>query len=305
MASTAVVAPKNNLLEFDRTDFQAKFPDAGFKIRHRLCQQPELQLPALIELAQRLPESAVEYYSGDVSRSQGKKTYPGNGLSIVETVRRIEECGSWMVMQNVQVDPGYGALLRSLLDEWYQQIDPRRLKQLRGARNREKAFIFISSPGSVTPYHLDDEHNFLLQVRGSKHISMWDVNDRVVMPERQAEHMLQYWHPETWDRYMPYEDDFEKRAALYELGPGEGLHFPFGAPHWVKNGPAVSISFSITFRSELSDERAILYGLNGRMRRMGINPSPPGQSRWRDSLKYRTFRAAKTIKGFLPDRRRL
>ena len=40
-----------------------------------------------------------------------------------------------------------------------------------------EAYIFISSPGSVTPFHFDDEHNFLLQVRGSKTMHMWDARD--------------------------------------------------------------------------------------------------------------------------------
>ena len=31
-----------------------------------------------------------------------------------------------------------------------------------------EAFIFISSPNTVTPYHMDPEYNFLLQIRGTK-----------------------------------------------------------------------------------------------------------------------------------------
>ena len=33
---------------------------------------------------------------------------------------------------------------------------------------QKQGFIFISSPGSVTPFHIDPENNFLLQIRGSK-----------------------------------------------------------------------------------------------------------------------------------------
>jgi hypothetical protein len=37
--------------------------------------------------------------------------------SIDETIRRIEECRSWMVFKNVERDPAYRALLDTCLDQ--------------------------------------------------------------------------------------------------------------------------------------------------------------------------------------------
>jgi len=293
MLSATVANAKRDLLDFEGSEFRTKFPDLGFKIRHELCSRPEFQLDRLAELAQRLPHDLVEYYAGDVSVGQRSKEYPKNGLSVVETVRRIEECGSWMVMKSVHVDPEYNQILRGLLDEWYRQIDSRQLEALRGGMHREHAFIFISSPNSVTPYHVDDEHNFLLQIRGSKQVSMWDPKDRAVVSEAEVESQLQFWHDPDYERYIPYQDEFQKRATVFSLQPGEGLHFPLAAPHWVKNGPEISISFSITFRSELSERLARIYYINRRIRRRGLEPVPPLQSPWRDALKDGAFRAAR------------
>ncbi len=293
MSSNATVVRNTELLSSDPNQFRENFPDRGFKVRHNLCDQPELQLPSLIELARRLPENQVEYYSGKVAIDQDGRKYPKNGLSIVETVRRIEECGSWMVLKNVDTDPQYGKLLRVMLDEVYRQFGSGSRDYAMRDMHREAAFIFISSPNSVTPYHLDDEHNFLCQIRGSKQVSMWDPRDRSVMPEPQIEEMLQFWHDESYDRRMPYKDEFQQRATVYDLNPGEALHFPFGAPHWVKNGPAVSVSFSITFRSLMSERQAIVYYLNRRLRALGLNPTPPERSPWRDSLKYGAFQAVR------------
>src|SRR5713101_7055234 len=94
-----------------------------------------------------------------------------------------------MVVKNVQLDPEYWRLMRDVLDEVYRHLD-------RSVRNlhREEAFIFISSPNSVTPYHLDEEHNFLCQIRGTKQVSMWDPLDRETLPEPAIEYMLQVWH---------------------------------------------------------------------------------------------------------------
>ena len=287
------------MLGFQPDDFHRYYPHRPFKITHPLCDREELQLDRLVELAKRLPDDQVEYYGGSVPVNQKGKTYPKNGLSIVETVRRIEECGSWMVMKNVQVDPAYGELLRTLLSDVYAQFGRDRSAYWMRDLHREKAFIFITSPNSVTPYHLDDEHNFLLQVRGSKQVSMWDPNDRTVMPETQIEHMLECWHQEGYDRHMPYQDEFQKRATVFQLNPGEGLHFPFGAPHWVKNGPAVSISFSITWRSLMSDRNGVVYYVNKRLRRFGLTPTPPERAEWRDSLKYNLFQGGRRLSGLL------
>src|SRR3546814_7623125 len=46
--------------------------------------------------------------------------------------------------------------------------------------------------------------------------------------------------------------------------PGEALLVPVKAPHFVQNGPAVSISFSITWRSERSVAEGELHSLNAR-----------------------------------------
>jgi Cupin-like domain len=298
------LAAKNQvgLLEFERDQFRENFPTRGFKTSHHLCGRPEFLLPRLVELAQRLPESQVEYYAGNVPINQDRQHYRKNGLSVVDTVRRIEESGSWMVLKNVEVDPEYGKLLRAVLDDVYQQFDSSRSSYSLHGLHRETAFIFISSPNSVTPYHLDDEHNFLCQIRGHKNVSLWDPKDRTVMPESQIENMLEVWHDKGYDRHMPYREEFQERATVYELKAGEALHFPFGAPHWVKNGPAVSISFSVTFRSQMSERQSIVYFMNRRLRRLGLDPMPPERSEWRDSLKYGAFQAARQASRLLRGR---
>ena len=52
---------------------------------------------------------------------------------------------------------------------------------------------------------------------------------------------------------------------------------PVMAPHFVKNGPASSISLSITWRSDWSFAEADARCWNGLMRRWGMTPKPPGR----------------------------
>ena len=52
--------------------------------------------------------------------------------------------------------------------------------------------------------------------------------------------------------------------------PGEAVLVPVKAPHFVRNGDAVSVSFSITWRSERSVAEGELHGLNRTLNRWGL-----------------------------------
>jgi hypothetical protein len=137
-------------LGIDPARFSARFDRQPFIVRHRLSDHPLFALPRLIELARTLPEDRVEYNAGDVPVSLDPARTPRTGLSIDETIRRIEECRSWMVFKNVERDPDYRALLDACLDQVREHSEP-----IEPGMDRREGFIFVSSPDSVTPYHMD------------------------------------------------------------------------------------------------------------------------------------------------------
>lgn len=284
-ATLPVRAPVGPLLEFDPDRFRADFDRRPFLIRHRLADHPLFALPRLIELARALPEKQVEYNAGDVPVSLDPAQTPRTGLSVEETIRRIEECRSWLVLKFVETDADYRALLNECLD---QMADATGLPP-EGMTNRE-AFIFISSPGSVTPYHVDPECNFLLQVRGLKTVHQFDRDDRSLISEEELERFFSGAH-----RNLDFRDEYQARAKTFLLQPGDGLHFPVAAPHWVKNEDEVSISFSITFRTDTSERRCGAYQVNHALRRWGLRPAPVGVSSWRDGLKYQALRIGRRL----------
>jgi len=150
---------------------------------------------------------------------------------------------------------------------------------------RRSGFIFVSSPGSVTPFHFDQEYNFLLQIRGQKQVSLFDGEDRALLTERELEKFYARGH-----RNLVFDDTNQRKAQVFTLAPGDGLYFPVTWPHWVKNGSQVSVSFSITFRTASSDRREVLYRVNERLRRVGIKLPPVGHSELIDAAKYQAFR---------------
>src|SRR5207247_1374578 len=136
--------------------FRVFFNRQPFLIGHHLVDHPLFALPRLIELSRALPDKDVEYNAGEVPISIDPKVTPRTGLGIEETIRRIEERKSWMVLKYVEQDPAYRDLLLECLEEVKAHSEP-----LHPGMGQPQAFVFISSAGSVTPYHMDPEHNFL------------------------------------------------------------------------------------------------------------------------------------------------
>lgn len=262
--------------------------NTGFKVTHTLNSSSLFDLDRLTTLAKSLSKQQVEYSSSDVSLNQDPDKIPQTELNIEETIKQIKNCQSWMVLKNVESDPDYKAVLDQCLDEIYANLvdDKVHLSQ-------REAFIFISSPNSTTPYHFDPEHNFLLQIHGKKSFALFPSDNREVIKEESLEG--RYYRPET-HRNVYYDEKFLQQGELIEMDPGCGVYVPVNAPHWVKTHDDISISFSITFRSEYSDKVLSLYMLNGILRnRFGLKPRAVGMSPLRDNLLYGSYRFARLL----------
>lgn len=282
------VAPPR-LLALDPVASREGFDRGPFRIGHRLERHPLFELERLARLGAVHPPELVEYDAGEVPVGLDPARTPRTALCVEETIRRIEACRSWMVIKHVERDPEYRALLDATLDEagaLSEAIDP-------GMCERE-GHVFVSSPGSVTPFHMDHEHNFLLQVRGRKTLRVWDRDDRAILAEDDLERFY-----DGARRNLSYRGDFDAKARAFELAPGDGLHVPINSPHGVKNGDAVSVSFSITFKTPRALRRGALLRVNARLRARGWKPSPPGLHPARDAAKWGLFRAARGAKRLL------
>jgi quercetin dioxygenase-like cupin family protein len=190
------------------------------------------------------------------------------------------------VLKFVEQDEAYDTLLRSVLGEIQPIVAP-----ATGSMLKMEAFIFISSPGAVTPFHFDPEHNILLQLRGRKTMTLFPAGDEAFASGRAHESFHNGGH-----RNLPWKDEFGARGQKVELSPGDAVYVPVKAPHWVKNGPEPSISFSVTWRSEWSYAEADARGFNRLLRQIGVDPAPPGRFPSRNlakSVAYRGIRRAR------------
>ncbi len=275
----------STLLKFSPVEFEQKFSQEPFLIEHSLCDHPLFKMERILELVKTLPESCIEYNAGKIPISIELDQTPRNGLSPEETIRRIEQCQSWIVLKYVEKDPEFKALLDQCLAElrpYTEAIAP--------GMTQAQAFVFVTSPGSVTPYHIDPEHNFLLQIRGSKEVHQLDGRDRAIVSEQELERFYT-----DKGRNLKLSPDNELAGWTFDLQAGHGLHFPVTFPHWVKNGAAVSVSFSITFRTPDLDRRRANYQINAGLRERGYSPWPVGKSSLRDAVMYNGFRVLRKL----------
>jgi hypothetical protein len=274
-------------LDADRDELRRNFDRTSFVFSHRLAGHPLFALDRLLELAKKMAEDPRDVYfnAGDIRVDQRWDQVAACDLPVDEILRRIETAGAWIILRYAEKDPEYAALLDECIAE-IEALLGRDLSKLIKLRN---AIVFITSPDRISSYHMDHECNFLLQISGTKTISVFNRYDREVLPETEIE---RFWAADT--NAAIYKPHFQDRAATFLLTPGQGVHIPVNSPHWVQNGPQVSVSLSVNFHyhdSILGD----IYRANYWLRRLGLNPSPPHRSPIVDHAKRVAFSSARSL----------
>ena len=257
------------------------YPRRAGLLSHGLCGHELLTPEALVGLSQRIRPVDAEYNRGDLPIGLDPEAIPANGLGIVETIRSIEHCGSWMVLKFIEQDPDYRALLHEALDPLRATVEA-----VTGEMLNLQGFVFISSPGAVTPFHFDPEHNILLQIRGRKTMTVFPAHDERFAPSECHETFHQGGH-----RNLPWRDEFASCGEAHDLTPGDSIYVPVKAPHWVRNGPEPSVSLSITWRSEWSYNESYARGFNRLARRAGLKLGAPRPFPHRNMVKSLAYRA--------------
>ena len=258
--------------------FRENFNRRAFPVAHNLGGHPLFDLDRLVELSKTLwstGEGRVIFQGGDTRVDRRWDEAPKKALSVMEAIRRIDESGSWVLLKGVQKDPDY----QRLLDQTIAELEELTAYPLRQEMSWLDAYIFIASPGCVTPYHIDHESNFLLQIHGEKDDNLFDPSD----PDALKEEEIECYYAGDLSA-AKFREGVQTRAHVFRLAPGVGVHHPVRWPHWVRNGSDYSVSLSVLFFLREYDREAKVYQFNHFLRRF-MRPLPPGRSAMRDRLK--------------------
>ena len=263
------------------------FPLKPFAIRHMLAGHPLLTLPRIAKLASDLPRDLIEYNSGAANISQDPDKVQSVNLDPVEVVNRIETAGAWMVIKRIEKSPEYRALLEDTLlsvarARGFNSLAEAGFSQIEG-------FLFVSSPNSTTPFHLDGEDNFFVQIHGDKTFAIFDNRDGAIADNAQVEYCT------TKHRNVPYNDSFKPRGVEYHLVGGDGCYVPYQWPHWVRTADSYSISMAVTWKTPEVRRLNDLHTFNSMLRGLGLPQAAPGQNPGWDAVKLAAFRTSRSI----------
>ena len=257
-------------------------------LKHRLMEHPLMQPDQLVELGKRLEaDGRVRTHSSGAEAGTPFNTAPRlhpNRKSAAETLQQIRDAKAWMSLLNVQTDPTYRKLVDEVLDELKVGVD-----RLDPGMCYRGGWIFVTSPNTVTPFHFDKEHNFIMQVRGHKRIYVWDHRDTVAASEEARDR----FHSRHERDLLVWTEDLRARARVFDLQPGDAAYMPSTSPHMVENGDEPSITISFTYYTDSTRRDSLLHKAHDRLRRrFGVSLPPVGKSAVLDAIVHGGYGAS-------------
>jgi hypothetical protein len=257
--------------------FRRNYNRANFMFQHELRGNPLFGLESLVELTRRMPDHGEHYWSnGKVADGSTWSDGTNGRQSLRETIANIQHNNSIVILKHTERDPVFAPVLQNVLT---------RIIELSGERMRSdvtvgEVMILLSSPGGITPYHMNSEASFLLQVTGEKCVHIFDHRDRTLVTDREREDFFAISR-----NCAVYRPDRRDECNKYDLLAGYGVHVPVCAPQWVRNCDNVSVALSVNYELRSVNRLEKLHRFNHRLRKLGLNPTMPSESQWRDRVK--------------------
>ncbi|RTL57965.1 MAG: transcriptional regulator [Rhodocyclaceae bacterium] len=287
---------------FDAAVDAGKLDREAFKFGHRLLGHPSLSLENLGAVLPALPKNQVMFSKTPLATGDNfEATFRARpaGQSLEDTIETIRTSSSYIMVRSPEVHPSFAELHRQLVADAEILIGRRGVG---GRAEDAQLYLFIASPNAVTPFHIDRYSTFLMQFRGTKSVTVFPQWDQRVVPVEAQEAYVDYASTQ-----LPWTESLNAYGQEFTFAPGEALHIPFVAGHYVKNGGGdVSISMSLIFntRESMMWRRAICF--NHRMRKrlslFGMTPFPVGQSPLRDGAKSFLYRVGRRTQSMLGQR---
>ena len=234
------------------------------RLTHRLHTSELFGMDALAKLLDSYPRehySLVQWGGYGDKRGNWREGELG-GLSGAEAIEAISKGRVSINMRNVpDVDARYGVLLRSIFEE------------LKGHMPDFETFthklgILVSSPGSRTLYHADLPGQSLWQIHGKKRVYVYPPVKPFLAPEHIEGIALS-----GVEVNMPYEPWYDEHAQVFDLEPGQMLHWQLNAPHRVDNYDCLNVSMTLEYFTDDIRREHIVTVANGILRsKLGITP---------------------------------
>jgi hypothetical protein len=115
-----------------------------------------------------------------------------------------------------------------------------------------------------------------MQVSGSKTVSIGRFESEAI-----RRHEIDRY----WDGSHGRIETLQPEEVAYTVTPGRAVYIPPGTPHWVQNGPAISLSVTLTYFTAATVRETRVENFNALLRRRHMKPREPGRSAAIDTAK--------------------
>jgi hypothetical protein len=248
--------------------FDEAFPGRALGFTHDLHLDDRLTLAAVADLADRLPRRSVIADTAAQPLLVPQGGPPRGALERPgDVIRDLHNANAWLTLLNVEEDPGMAELMNTQLDQLESGMSAKHGKRVK--MRKRVAFVFVSSPNSVTPVHFDIEHSLLMQVSGQKTVSIGRF---------ESDAARRHEFDRYWDGSHGRIETLQPEVAAYTMTPGRAVYIPPGTPHWVHNGPDISLSVTLTYFTPATVRENRVEGFNAQLRRRHLKPREPGRS---------------------------
>jgi hypothetical protein len=266
------------------------------RLDHRLHLSPLFRRPALAQLIEKYsPHQYMLVHMG----AQGERRLWRHGVVGDATGAQVIEAVAagrlWINLLHVnEVDSRYGELLDRIFDEVMVRVPGY-------ATFNRTSGILISSPRAQVYYHFDGSGQSIWQIEGTKRVYLYPPVPPFLTPES-LEHVALY-RDEVGIEYEPWFDDY---AAVFNLQPGQMMHWPLNSPHRIENQDCLNISMTTEYFTKDIRRKQMMNTANGILRRrLGMTPdrSTSGPGFWSKALLQAVVRRAGLLDGERQKRR--
>ena len=228
-----------------------------------LHKAPLFSTDMLAELIERYPREQYSLVQTG-ARGSGRVWREGeignlNGRQVMEAISRG---GLWLNMRDVgAVDSRY----RALIDRMFEEVAAK-VPGFEAWSHQES--ILVSAPDAQVYYHADLPGQALIQIAGRKRVYVYPNTAPFITPQH-LEDIAVY----NVEIDIPYANWYDRHAKVFDIGPGQMLHWELNAPHRVENLDIFSVSMTVSFTNDQIRRNEIVNLANGLLRhRFGYAP---------------------------------
>ena len=246
----------------------------SLKLLHRWHDDPLFSPTSLAALIERHPSSDYSLMSTGprgtaltdptarrpgLDAAQAKRGWREGSigdLSGADVIAAIRQGGMWLNLRNVQ---DHDPAMRRLLESAHQEL----ARRMPGFEPRAlRMGILISSPDARVHFHADLPGQALWQIAGRKRVYLYPPH-APFLPSEVLEHIALT----AVEVGIPYDPAFDEHATVFDLAPGEMLHWPLNSPHRVDNLGVLNISVTTEYWTPAIRRSQMVTLANGLMRR--------------------------------------